>query len=262
MQLIYDVGVHDGTDTAYYLRCGYKVIGIEANPEICSDLNSKFLTEIKDGRLKILNIGIAATQGTMDFWICDSNSEWSSFKRETASRNGSRHHSIPIQCTTLAEVINTHGVPFYCKIDIEGNDGIALNSLSSVKKLPEYISVEMSYSRGGNYIQNLLELGYNRFKIIDQQSRSQPFLPVDYLKAMLPRPAPRIIRRMDTAFRGVDRDGDWRFSHGSSGPFAEKTPGNWKTAKQVLVDWKRLQNINERFKRRGLGDWYDIHAAQ
>jgi hypothetical protein len=30
--LIYDVGLHDGGDTGHYLRCGFRVLAIDANP--------------------------------------------------------------------------------------------------------------------------------------------------------------------------------------------------------------------------------------
>ena len=30
--LIYDVGMHNGSDTAYYLHKGFRVLAIEANP--------------------------------------------------------------------------------------------------------------------------------------------------------------------------------------------------------------------------------------
>jgi len=30
--LIYDIGLHDGDDTAYYLHKGYRVIAVDADP--------------------------------------------------------------------------------------------------------------------------------------------------------------------------------------------------------------------------------------
>ena len=31
-KLVYDVGMNNGDDTAYYLRMGYRVVAFEANP--------------------------------------------------------------------------------------------------------------------------------------------------------------------------------------------------------------------------------------
>ncbi len=33
--LIYDVGMHNGADTDYYLKKGAKVVSIEADPQLC-----------------------------------------------------------------------------------------------------------------------------------------------------------------------------------------------------------------------------------
>ena len=32
--LIFDVGLHKGEDAAYYLRKGFRVVGIDANPDL------------------------------------------------------------------------------------------------------------------------------------------------------------------------------------------------------------------------------------
>jgi spermidine synthase len=32
--LIYDIGMHDGSDSEFYLRKGYRVVAVEANPKL------------------------------------------------------------------------------------------------------------------------------------------------------------------------------------------------------------------------------------
>ena len=71
--LIIDVGMNDGSDTAYYLHCGYRVVAVEANPELVSEAERRFRREIKDGRLTLLNVGIAEQAGEKDFWIAEAN---------------------------------------------------------------------------------------------------------------------------------------------------------------------------------------------
>src|SRR5258705_4089288 len=41
-QLIYDVGAHEGQDTAFYLKKGFKVVAIEASPQLSAKLSEKF----------------------------------------------------------------------------------------------------------------------------------------------------------------------------------------------------------------------------
>ena len=84
-KLIYDVGVHNGDDSAYYLHKGYRVVGIEANPEIAATLRKRFATEISSGALQLIEAGIAEGEGDLDFFVCNENTEWSSFDPNKAA---------------------------------------------------------------------------------------------------------------------------------------------------------------------------------
>lgn len=45
--LIYDIGLHQGQDTDFYLRKGFRVIAFEANPENAAFCRKKFSQAIK-----------------------------------------------------------------------------------------------------------------------------------------------------------------------------------------------------------------------
>ena len=47
--LIYDVGMHRGEDTQFYLRKGFRVVAFEANPENVSFCRNKFRESIDHG---------------------------------------------------------------------------------------------------------------------------------------------------------------------------------------------------------------------
>src|SRR5262245_43578507 len=53
--LIYDVGMEDGTDTGFYLKKGFRVVAVEADPELASRARERFSDEIAAGRLVVLN---------------------------------------------------------------------------------------------------------------------------------------------------------------------------------------------------------------
>ena len=97
--LIYDVGMNNGDDTAYYLSLGFRTIAIEANPELVEHAKSRFARETASGRLIVLNIGIADHEGQLPFWICEADSRWSSFNQEYASWHESPHHKIQVQAS-------------------------------------------------------------------------------------------------------------------------------------------------------------------
>jgi hypothetical protein len=61
--LIFDVGMHKGQDTAFYLAKGFRVVAIEANLSLVRWARFRFRREIKRGQLKILNIGVGEKEG-------------------------------------------------------------------------------------------------------------------------------------------------------------------------------------------------------
>jgi FkbM family methyltransferase len=116
--LIYDVGLYDGGDTAYYLFRGYKVVAIDANPLMIERARSRFSQEIAENRLTLLNIGVSQAPGTATFWVSD-NPEWSSFDKAIASRDGKGHRPVSIVTMPFADILAEHGLPHSLKIDIE-----------------------------------------------------------------------------------------------------------------------------------------------
>lgn len=258
--LIYDVGVNDGSDTEYYLSRGYRVVGVEANPVLVQSLKQKFSDAMADGRFVLENVGIAEHSGEMQFWISDV-SEWSSFNRTIASRNGTGHRPIMIQTVTFNDLIEKHGVPYYCKIDIEGNDHLCIDAMRK-EGCPPYVSIEMSHGRGGEDLKRLKELGYSDFKIVSQVTRSQPIEILIKAGYVLPRLAARIVRRLTSMTRGVTAVDGYVFRTGSSGSFAEDTPGPWRSYDAVLSTWQFLHDIDRLHGAGGLAEWFDIHARR
>jgi FkbM family methyltransferase len=138
--LIYDVGLCDGADTAYYLFRGYNVFAVDANPLMIERARLRFANEIRSGRLTLLNVGISSRPEIATFWISDFP-EWSSFDRALASRDGTGHRSISVPTVSFAQLLAEHGIPNYLKIDIEGSDRLCVEALRGAK-LPKYISAE------------------------------------------------------------------------------------------------------------------------
>lgn len=94
-ELVYDIGMHTGVDTAHYLSKGYRVVAIEANPSLVTSATVRFAAEIAIGRLAIEGIGIHEKEGQLEFIVNDQVDEWSSFVPHLGSRAGS-YHSIKV----------------------------------------------------------------------------------------------------------------------------------------------------------------------
>jgi len=130
--LIYDVGLNNGDDTAFYLSRGFRVVAIEADPTLADAARERFRQQIGTGAVTVVNVGIADHDGEAEFWICHINSEWNSFERATASREHSTHHSVTIPVRRFASILNAYGVPHFLKVDIEGYDHLCLEDLGTV----------------------------------------------------------------------------------------------------------------------------------
>jgi FkbM family methyltransferase len=256
--LIYDVGVNDGEDSAYYLSRGYRVVGIEADPLLAQRLTERFADEIRAGAFVLVNVGIADQEGEADFWVSE-RTLWSSFNREMASRDGLSSYPVKVRTRRLADLFTEFGTPFYCKVDIEGYDSVCVRSLDA-DTAPKYLSMEFDVANAAEDLRFLKELGYAQFKIISQATRSQPSPTLMSLACRMPYRVAAFLRRSERRWRGVTSLNGTPFGEHSSGPFAEETPGRWRTYEEAVELWQFLNRIDKRRETKGLHDWFDIHA--
>jgi FkbM family methyltransferase len=258
-QLIYDLGAHLGEDSDFYLKKGFKIVAIEANPVLAEKLTERFRSNLSDGSLVVIEAAIAENAGEVDFYVNQSNSVWGTIRPTWAERNafaGSPSKLIKVKAINFAEVLRKHGVPYYLKIDIEGADVLCLESLMETPDRPKLVSIESekrSWPALLYEFEMFKRLGYSKFKIVDQEhiDRQKP-----------PNPA------------AEGRYVEYRFERGSSGLFGEELPGKWLTTRQAI--W-RYRFIFLRYRlfgdfgilrillrvpglRRLTAPWYDTHA--
>ena len=74
--LIYDVGMHNGADTDFYLRKGFDVVAIEANPDHVARARERFAADIAEGRLVIHDVALTETAGEVSFFVHEHD-DWS-----------------------------------------------------------------------------------------------------------------------------------------------------------------------------------------
>lgn len=231
--LVFDLGLHVGQDTAFYLKKGFRVVAVEANPDLVAAARTRFAKPIKKGRLIVEPRGVAATSGAADFFVNRADDAWSSFHEDIGGRDSSPR-SVRVSTVTALELFQTYGVPYYLKVDIEGSDHLPLQALRKTETRPRFISVE----NGGPELRALLvELGYDRFKWVNQ---------LDVPKQRLPFPA---------------REGRWRphrFPFGSSGAFGEEAPGRWRTLEEVEKEIDSYWSTPD--LSAATHGWGDLHA--
>jgi FkbM family methyltransferase len=250
--VIFDVGMNNGDDSAHYLSKGYQVVAIEANPILVERARLRFHKEIASGHLSIEHVGIVDRTEKIPFWVSEERDEFSSFDRSRASRDGMKCYPIDVECVTFDTILRKYGVPHYLKIDAEGAEPYCLRRLQS-SRLPDYISVEAEKLE---YLLLLWQLGYRRFKIVDQMRHNSRF-PDFSNDNLFARSAKRFCWYAD---RFRNRFGRVRFPRGSSGPSGDETAGDWQTFEQVAYNWLHLHfGYGERGSL-NRASWYDFHA--
>lgn len=174
-QLIFDLGFYNGDTSLQYLRDGFKVIGVDCNPLLMFN-DSEIEQYLKDGLLKIEKKCVTEKDNDIvNFYVQPSQMVWSSTNIKIAERLN-KSECYEVETITLASLIEKYGTPIYCKIDIEGNDVIALKSLFDIEEKPLYVSCETEcignenpYAIDGLENINVLnELGYRHFFLVKQ----------------------------------------------------------------------------------------------
>jgi len=283
--LVFDIGMHNGDDTAFYLSCGFRVVAVEADPTLAALAGKRFKKDILLGNLVIKNIGIADQNGEATFWINAKRTHFNSFDKKIAGRFGDEITPIKITCQTFSSLIEQHGVPHYAKIDIEGNDIICIRQLQK-KSAPEYISVEMTLSE--NLPLELSKIGYQKFKIVSQHGfivpNSTSLAASEKIFRSLTRVANENIENRTIAKRVKRKvaaivislgsechlwnnhkvfkskiNPEWEFREGSSGSYGEDLAGFWMNQDDILKIWSRDHEYHQSIGREC---WCDLHAKR
>jgi FkbM family methyltransferase len=271
---IFDLGMNNGDDTAFYLNQGYNVLAVEADPTLVAAGCSRFAKELESGKLRILNVGLAEQDGSGEFWICETKPQFNSFLKESASRDSLDHHSITVKTLRPATLFREYGVPHYLKIDIEGYEELCLSDLAGFE-VPPYLSVECHHFGGQGeqgllLIEKLNRLGYRRFKLINQftfcaMSGPRYRFAADSIgrRFLTEPPFDRVAGADWLAKRLVIREilqcrFRWDFPVGSSGVWGEDTTGKWITFDEARRLYARYQRI---YKKDSVAFWCDWHAA-
>ncbi len=266
--LIYDVGLHHGQDTDFYLKKGFEVVAFEANPENAAVCREKFADALAAGRLTLVEGAIVANplQKQVRFYRNRNHSLWGSTSDDWAYRNevmGTSNEIIEVEAVNFSECLKKYGVPFYLKADIVGSEMICLRALLEFENKPDYISIrseKVIFRRLEEEFTLFEQLGYDKFKAI-QQHFADLQMPIE-------------------SSNGTEAK--YSFAEGASGPFGEETIGKWKPREQVLKDYRKIFVLYwlfgdysyliqsergkhfvkqlERVARRSLPSWYDTHA--
>jgi FkbM family methyltransferase len=257
VNLIYDLGAHNGQDSEFYLKKGFTVVAVEANPGLCDGLKQRFSREIAEGRYVLVEKAVGERFGKVGFFVNERSiwgtTEYNAKYKDRSSAKGSAWTKTVVPSIPFSWLTDQFGVPYYLKIDIEGADILCLEDLMKEEDRPNFISIERQPFLPDQLreLALLKTLGYTRFKIVDQ-------------KAVMHQRPPR------PAHEGMYVAHEFEFD--ATGLFGEESPGPWLSYSETIARnaaiqvqskgfglWRRTPGLNR--LRDSWGSWYDFHAA-
>jgi FkbM family methyltransferase len=171
--LVFDVGANVGDKTNVYLACGARVICIEPQPSCVRRLMEKYAAH---QRVKVEAVGLASQKGELDLHLCDQVSTLATFNKEATEQGRFAEHNyhwsatVKVPVMTLEDMIAKHGVPQFCKIDVENYE---LEVLRGLKTPIAGISFECNSEYMLQTLQAvdyLASLGYSKFNFVIAES--------------------------------------------------------------------------------------------
>jgi FkbM family methyltransferase len=170
-ELCFDIGAHVGNRTGALLAVGARVIALEPQPLFISVLNRLYG---RNSKLMILAQAAGAKAGSHVMLISTQAPTVSTLSSDWAGRVGKTRSfakvdwddKVKVEVTTLDSLIAEHGLPVFCKIDVEGYELEVILGLSQpIKTLSfEYVPAAMQIAL--SCVDRLKELGDYRFNLI------------------------------------------------------------------------------------------------
>lgn len=163
--LVFDVGANVGDKTADFLARGARVVACEPLPQCLAVLARKFAD---NDRVAIVGKGLSDRPGKASISVCSQTTTLSTLSEQWKSgrfANYSWDHKVDIELVTLDELIGIHGLPRYCKVDVEGYEVQVLHGLSQPIPLLSFEYTIEFLENTARCLEHLAKLGYRQFNL-------------------------------------------------------------------------------------------------
>lgn len=175
--LVFDIGAHVGDRSLAFAALGARVVALEPQPMLATYLRRGIG---RRARIEVIDQAVGAEPGVGQLQVSRAtptvsslNARWT---REIGARNpgfaGVRwDRRVEVPVTTLDRLIETHGRPRFCKIDVEGHEAEVLAGLSEplAALSVEFVAGALDVARA--CVDRLEQLGDYRFDFVVGEQR-------------------------------------------------------------------------------------------
>lgn len=176
--LVFDIGAHLGDRTMAFVGLGARVVAFEPQPLI-----ARWLRRVvrEHGRVTIREEAVGRERGTARLAVSQRTPTVSTLSARWQERVAEGNpgfervrwdQAVEVPVVTLDELIETYGMPRFCKIDVEGHEPEVLAGLSSA--LPalsvEFVPGDLSATMA--CIKRLTQLGRYEYNVVVGERRA------------------------------------------------------------------------------------------
>lgn len=133
--LCFDLGAHLGNRTEAWLQLGATVVAVEPQPVCIEYLEKKYGPH---PRFTLVPKAVGENQGLMELHISEktptlttlAGGDWQQAMQDVTPYKVSWDRTLEVEVITLDDLIETYGLPAFCKIDVEDFELQVLRGLS------------------------------------------------------------------------------------------------------------------------------------
>lgn len=203
--LCFDIGAHVGSRLRAWMPLGARIIAVEPQPE-CMRLLRRWFD--RQPSITLVEQAVGAAPGIAELWIsprtptvASLSPAWiAAVQNHRGFERVRWEYTVSVPVTTLDRLIAAHGLPAFCKIDVEGHELDVLKGLTQpIRALSfEYLPIYLDATR--SCVAMLAALGRYEFNISVGESHR--------LQAKVWLSADQCLNRLDALVRSGSGSGD------------------------------------------------------